>query len=70
MLVRIREQNRQNLIYDFAEDLINENEAYLGEDVSADAKAKIKKKRRETKEVGKQDDDKEKKARTRKSVNK
>lgn len=70
MLLRIREQNRQNLIYDFAEDLINENEAYLGEDVSADAKAKIKIKRRETKEGGKQDDDKEKKARTRKSANK
>lgn len=70
MLLRIREQNRQNLIYDFAEDLIDENEAYLGEDVSADAKAKIKIKRRETKEGGKQDDDKEKKARTRKSVNK
>lgn len=70
MLLRIREQNRQNLIYDFAEDLIDENEPYLGEDVSADAKAKIKIKRRETKEGGKQDDNKEKKARTRKSVDK
>ena len=68
MLLRIREQNRQNLIFDFADDLIEQNASYIGEDVSADAKAKIKIKRRETKEGGKQDA-KEKKARTRKSVN-
>lgn len=70
MLLRIREQNRQNLIYDFAENLIDENETFLGEEVSGDAKAKIKIKRKETKEGGKQDEDKEKKTRTRKSVNK
>ena len=68
MLLRIREQNRQNLIFDFADDLIEQNASYIGEDVSADAKAKIKIKRREAKEGGKQDA-KEKKARTRKSVN-
>ena len=68
MLLRIREQNRQNLIFDFADDLIEQNASYIGEDVSADAKAKIKIKRREAKEGGKQDA-KEKKSRTRKSVN-
>ena len=67
MLLRIREQNRQNLIYDFANDLIDENTPLIGEDVSADAKAKIKIKRKETKEGGKQDA-KEKKTRTRKSI--
>ena len=69
MLLRIREQNRQNLIYDFADTLIDENTVYIGEDVSSDAKAKIKIKRKETKEGGKQDE-KEKKPRTRKSVSK
>lgn len=68
MLLRIREQNRQNLIFDFADSLIDENVSYIGEDVSADAKAKIKIKRKETKEGGKQDA-KEKTTRTRKSTN-
>ena len=70
MLLRIREQNRQNLIYDFADNLIDENESYIGEDVSADAKAKIKMKKKETKEGGKQDaKNKEKKSKTSKRVN-
>ena len=69
MLLRIREQNRQNLIYDFADSLIEENEQYIGEDVSADAKAKIKIKRKETKEGG-TEDGKEKKSRGRKSISK
>lgn len=68
MLLRIREQNRQNLIYDFAETLIDENVNYIGEDVSSDAKAKIKGKRKETKEGGKQDAE-EKKTRGRKPIN-
>lgn len=68
MLLRIREQNRQNLIYDFADSLIDENVSYIGEDVSADAKAKIKIKRRESKEGGKKDA-KEKKTTRRKSTN-
>lgn len=67
MLLRIREQNRQNLIYDFADTLIDENVSYLGEDISADAKAKIKMKRKDAEEGGKQDA-KEKKPRTRKTV--
>lgn len=66
MLLRIREQNKQNLIYDFAENLIEENATYIGEDVSEDAKAKIKIKRREAKKGGQQDA-KEKKTRGRKS---
>ena len=69
MLLRIREENRQNLIYDFAETLIDENTNYIGEDISADAKAKIKGKRRETKKGGEQDA-KEKKTRGRKPINK
>ena len=68
MLLRIREQNRQNLIFDFADDLIDENVSYIGEDISADAKAKIKIKRREAEEGGNKDA-KEKKPRGRKPVN-
>ena len=67
MLLRIREQNRQNLIYDFADALIEENTRFIGEDVSADAKAKIKRKRKETKEGG-NSDGKEKKTRGRKPI--
>lgn len=67
MLLRIREQNRQNLIYDFADTLIDENVDYIGEDVSSDAKAKIKMKRKEAKEGGKQDA-KEQKTRGRKAI--
>lgn len=67
MLLRIREQNKQDLVYDFADTLIEENTPYIGEDVSADAKAKIKMKRKETKEGGKQDV-KEKKTKGRKSI--
>ena len=61
-------QNRQNLIYDLADTLIDENELFLGEDVAADAKAKIKIKRKETKE-GEKKNGKEKGSRTRKSAN-
>ena len=68
MLLRIREQNRQNLIFDFADDLIDENVSYIGEDISADAKAKIKIKRREAEEGGNKDA-KEKKSRGRKPIN-
>lgn len=72
MLLRIREQNRQNLIYDFADTLIDENVNYIGEDVSADAKAKIKMKRKEAKEAkeGGKQDAKEKKTRGRKPISK
>ena len=67
MLLRIREQNKQNLIFDFADTLIDENVSYIGEDVSADAKAKIKMQRKETQEGG-NNDAKEKKTRGRKPV--
>lgn len=69
MLLRIREQNRQNLIYDFADSLIDENVTYVGEDVAADAKAKIKIQRKETEEGGRKDA-KEKQPRGRKPINK
>lgn len=67
VLLKIREQNRQNLIYDYAEFLIDENESFVGEDVAADAKAKIKVQRKQTKEGG-NGDAKEKKTRGRKSI--
>jgi len=67
MLLRIREQNMQNLILDFADDIIDENASFIGEDVSADAKAKIKMKRKETQKGGDKDAN-EKKTRTRKTV--
>ena len=63
MLLRIREQNKQNLIYDFANDLIDENSIFLGEDVASDAKAKVKMKRKQSKEEGGKDDGKETKTR-------
>lgn len=68
MLLRIREQNRENLIFDFADSLIDENVEYVGEDVSADAKAKVKMKRMEAEEGGSKDA-KEKKTRGRKPIN-
>lgn len=68
LLLRIREKNKQNLIYDFADDIIEENASFIGGDVSADAKAKVKAKRREAKEGG-NGDAKEKKTRGRKPIN-
>ena len=68
MLLRIREQNKDNLIFDFADSLIDENIDYIGEDVSADAKAKVKMKRKEAEEGGKKDAN-EKKSRGRKPIN-
>lgn len=67
MLLRIREQNMQNLIFDFADDIIDENAPFIGDDVSSDAKAKIKMKRKEAQKEGNKDA-KEKKPRARKSV--
>jgi len=67
MLLRIREKNRENLIYDFAENLIDENELFFGEDIAADAKAKIKAKKTEKKKGGTKDD-KEKTTRARKTT--
>jgi len=69
MLLRIREQNKQDLIYDFADSLIDESIEYLDEDVTANAKAKIKIKRKEVAEGGNKDA-KEKKTRGRKPINK
>ena len=69
MLLRVREQNMQNLILDFADDIIDENKQFVGEDVSADAKVKIKMKRKEVQKGG-TNDAKENKTRTRKTVSK
>lgn len=69
MLLRIREQNMQTLIYDFADNLIDENVVLIGEDISADAKAKIKRKKKEA-EGGGKDNAKEKKTRRKQSNSK
>lgn len=69
ILLKIREQNRQNLIYDFADSLIEENSMYIGEDISSNARTKIKIKKQEDKGGGKQNA-KEKKTRTRKTDSK
>lgn len=70
MMVKLREENRQNLIFDFAENLIEDNSTYIGQDISEDAKVKVRRKRRETKEGGTEDVAKEKQPRGRKPVNK
>ena len=52
MMLRLREQNKENLIFDFAEDLIKENSTIIGEDISEDAKVKVRRKRNETQKGG------------------
>ena len=52
MMLRIREENAKNLIFDFAEQLISENEEYLGKDISEDAKVRVRRKKREATEGG------------------
>ena len=46
MMLRIREENAKNLIFDFAEQLISENEEYLGKDISEDATVKVRRKKK------------------------
>lgn len=52
MMLRLREQDKDNLIFDFAEDLIKENSTYIGEDISEDAKVKVRRKKRESQKGG------------------
>ena len=52
MMLKIREENAKNLIFDMAEQLINENEDYIGQDLSEDAKVKIRRKKKEAEEGG------------------
>lgn len=70
MMVKLREENRQSLIFDFAENLIEDNSTYIGQDISEDAKVKVRRKKREIKEGGTEDVAKEKQPRGRKPVNK
>lgn len=64
MMIRIREENARNLIFDFAEQLISENEDYIGQDIAEDAKVKVRRKQKEaTKEGGKENEQEEKKTR-------
>ena len=61
MMVRIREENAKNLIFDMAEQLITENQDYLGQDISEDAKVKVRRKKKENEEGGTKDEDENKK---------
>lgn len=73
MMVRLREENAKNMIFDFAENLITENESYLGKDIAEDAKVKLRRKKKETEEGGKDNESNEpkvKKARGRKPISK
>ena len=66
-----REENAKNMIFDFAENLITENESYLGKDIAEDAKVKLRRKKKETEEGGKDNESNEpkvKKARGRKPI--
>ena len=60
MMLRIREENAKNLIFDFAEQLISENEEYLGKDISEDAKVKVRRKKKEATEGGNENETNEK----------
>ena len=66
MMIRIREENAKNLIFDFAEQLISENEEFLGKDIAEDAKVKVRRKHKATEEGGNEDEAEEKKTTTRK----
>ena len=61
MMLMLREQSKEDLIFDFAEDLIKENSTYIGEDISEDAKVKVRRKRKETQKGGTKNVAKEKK---------
>ena len=64
MMLRIREENAKNLIFDFAEQLISENQDFIGQDIAEDAKVKVRRKQKEaTKEGGKENEQEEKKTR-------
>lgn len=70
MMIRLREENANNMIFDFAENLIKENENYLGKDIAEDAKVKLRRKKKETQKGGKENESnesKDKKTRGRKS---
>ncbi len=70
LMLKIRQENAENLVYDFAENLLTENETYLGTDIAEDAKAKVRRKKKETQEGGTKDEPKAKKTRGRKPVSK
>ncbi len=65
MMIRIREENAKNLIFDFAEQLISENEDYIGQDIAEDAKVKVRRKQKTAEEGGDNNETKEKKTTTR-----
>lgn len=71
MMIRIREENAKNLIFDFAEQLISENQDYIGQDIAEDAKVKVRRKKQQaTKEGGEDNEQEEKKTRRRRTTTK
>ena len=71
MMIRIREENAKNLIFDFAEQLISENQDYIGQDIAEDAKVKVRRKQQQaTKEGGEGNEQEEKKTRRRRTTTK
>ena len=68
LMLKLREENIQQFVYDFAENLIDENQEFIGNDIAETAKAKIKRKKKEAEEGGKSDDVQQKKTRGRKAV--
>ena len=71
LMIRIREENAKNLIFDFAEQLISENQDYIGQDIAEDAKVKVRRKKQQaTKEGGEDNEQEEKKTRRRRTTTK
>lgn len=70
LMLKLREENMQQYAYDFAEDLIEENRNFVGNDIAETAKAKIKRKRKETEEGGIANENEQKKTRGRKATTK
>ena len=69
MLLKIREENAKSLIFDMAEQLITENADYLGQDISEDAKVKVRRKKKEAEEGTKDETETKKARRVKKATN-
>lgn len=69
MLLKIREENAKSLIFDMAEQLITENADYLGQDISEDAKVKVRRKKKEAEEGTKDEAETKKARRVKKATN-
>ena len=68
-IIKIREENAKSLIFDMAEQLITENADYLGQDISEDAKVKVRRKKKEAEEGTKDEAETKKARRVKKATN-